>query len=215
MRRTTSSADRPRRRRPPAARLRQIGWPRRAPSGMTSSSVPVTPRIDATCGCGRQLALGACSPASLREPARAATRPSSCEVSVASRSRGRDAELERVEVDRVEEAAARGVGHVRGLGVGVEVVLRAASASAAPRSMASTPSRDVRPVTRRARPPSGTGSRCRRWRAGHSRKPSMSSRLVHQRPSRSFQLVAIRSGPCGNMLRPGSRPASATGRGEA
>ena len=64
---------------------RQMGWPRRAPRGMTSSCEPVTPRMTLT----RRVA----APSAPLMPAsssarRAATSPRSWEVSVASMSLG-------------------------------------------------------------------------------------------------------------------------------
>ena len=69
----------------PRGRARQIGWPSRAPSGMTSSWVPVIPNM--TLVFSRLKSRPFPYPASSRAR-RAATSPNSCEVSVASREDG-------------------------------------------------------------------------------------------------------------------------------
>ena len=68
---------------------RQIGWPSRAPKGMTSSRVPVTPRITLTRERSRSLAFSEPSAYPASSSACLATiRPSTWVVSVASRLLG-------------------------------------------------------------------------------------------------------------------------------
>ena len=98
---------------------RQMGWPSRAPSGITSSRVPVTPRITLTRSRSSQAVAG------IPGIFQGATGDQQAEqLGRVGRLDGvrRDPEFHRREIHRRDEAAPTGVGTVGRLRVAMEVV---------------------------------------------------------------------------------------------
>ena len=167
-----------------------FGRPSRAPSGMTSSSVPVTPRMTDT-----RPRSTACGPSG---------RAGSRNVTLASGQRlfggdqaeqlgrvGRlqvargDAEFERVEVDRGEEPAAPGRRSCPGPS-GRRRSSRPDPSGCRGRGRCHRPRPCSWPRTRRGRRPWGTGSRVRRWpTVRSSTDASRAKSNGHSRPARS------------------------------